>query len=119
MLLSRGWFSQAMVPDFWSTTKMVVLDTSTSTKAPSLALNTNISYFFPNGVPMSRSHQEDKGDFLEHLLGYFPGHRDWVPTLWIPRDVMVTAFAAESSMFAVACNEGRLIIGHVPPASDA
>ena len=74
----------------------------------------DMSRFFPNGVPMSRSDHWLSG---EHLVGYFPEHRVWVPILWIPRDVYITAFAAEPSIFAVACDDGRLIFGHVPLAS--
>jgi WD40 repeat protein len=65
-------------------------------------------------ITMSRSVDKQYG---EHLVGYFPGHRGPAPILWIPREVSITAFAAESSMFAVACNDGRMIFGQVPLVS--
>jgi WD40 repeat protein len=54
----------------------------------------------------------------QHLLGYFPKHRGGVPTLWMPKGVDISAFAAESSTFALGCDDGRLMIGRVPHALD-
>ena len=63
----------------------------------------------PPGFPLLR---RAGGDYLR---GRFPEYAQ-VPIIWMPKDVSISAFTAEPGVFALGCDDGRLMIGHVPPA---
>jgi len=76
-----------------------------------------ISWTFRNGTLISRPDTT----YVDHgkpLLGHFLEHRGGVPILCIPKDVCITAFTAESSTFALGCDDGRLMVGRVPHTLD-
>jgi hypothetical protein len=76
-----------------------------------------ISWTLRNGTLISEPDRE----FVSHgkpLLGHFPEHRGGVPILWMPHDVGISELIVESSIFALGCDDGRLMIGRVPHALD-
>jgi hypothetical protein len=78
-----------------------------------------IRWIFQNGSLISQPSEKRHGAYSgygEPLLGHFREHHGGVPILWMPRDVGISAFTVESSTFALGCDDGRLMIGHVPPA---
>ena len=75
------------------------------------------SWVFQSGIlisqPDGNNHHGSRG---QPLLGHFPEYPGGVPILWMPKDVDISVLVVESSMFALGCSDGRLMIGHIPPS---
>ncbi|KIL57197.1 hypothetical protein M378DRAFT_171995 [Amanita muscaria Koide BX008] len=63
-----------------------------------------------NGVPIW--HCRDKEQ--HYFSALFPQHQSPVPVLWIPRDLPVTAWTQGSSMIALGCGDGRVMLLRIP-----
>ncbi|KIL55323.1 hypothetical protein M378DRAFT_173714, partial [Amanita muscaria Koide BX008] len=49
-----------------------------------------------------------------YVAALFPQHQTPVPMLWIPNDISVMAWAQGSSMIALGCKDGRIILLRLP-----
>ncbi|KIL57014.1 hypothetical protein M378DRAFT_16554 [Amanita muscaria Koide BX008] len=68
----------------------------------------NISLW--HGVPIWHCRDEER----HYLAGLFSQHKSPVPVLWIPRHIYVTAWTQGSSMIALGCWDGRIILLRLP-----
>jgi WD40 repeat protein len=63
-----------------------------------------------HGVPVW--HYEDKEQ--RYLAALFSQHMNPVPVLWIPKQIPVTGWTQGSSMIALDCKDGRIILLQLP-----
>ncbi|KIL57161.1 hypothetical protein M378DRAFT_400427 [Amanita muscaria Koide BX008] len=64
------------------------------------------------GVPIWHCQEKDSKQHYFSVL--FSQHKNPVPVLWIPRDLHVTACTHRSSMIALGCRDGRVILVRLP-----
>jgi hypothetical protein len=57
-----------------------------------------------NGIPISRNCRGNR------LMGQFSEQHDCIPLLYVPTGVCIYSVAVGSSMFAVGCADGRLLL---------
>jgi WD40 repeat protein len=75
----------------------------------------DISQVSPRMVLISQSYDHGYGHCVR---GWFSGHHDGIPILQIPRDIEGGGtFIVGTSMFALASDDGRILIGRIPLAS--
>ncbi|KIL62309.1 hypothetical protein M378DRAFT_795001 [Amanita muscaria Koide BX008] len=65
-----------------------------------------------HGVPIW--HCQDKDSEQHYFAALLSQHKNPVPVLWTPRDLHVTAWTQGSSMIAVGCGDGRVILLRLP-----
>ncbi|KIL62312.1 hypothetical protein M378DRAFT_12905 [Amanita muscaria Koide BX008] len=65
-----------------------------------------------HGVPVC--HCQDKDSKQHSFAALFSQDKNPVPVLWIPREIPVTAWAQGSSMIALGCEDGRVILLRLP-----
>ncbi|KIL56610.1 hypothetical protein M378DRAFT_172546 [Amanita muscaria Koide BX008] len=53
-------------------------------------------------------------DAQHYVAALFPQHQTPVPVLWIPSDISVMPCAQGSSMIALGCKDGRIILLRLP-----
>ncbi|KIL62653.1 hypothetical protein M378DRAFT_165484 [Amanita muscaria Koide BX008] len=64
-----------------------------------------------HGVPILHCQKKDQ----HYFSALFSGHKSPVPVLWIPRDLHLSQCTQKSSMIALGCRDGRVIL--LRPAS--
>ncbi|KIL55303.1 hypothetical protein M378DRAFT_173720 [Amanita muscaria Koide BX008] len=67
-----------------------------------------------HGVPIRycRDYEQD------YFSALFPQRQDLVPVLWIPKDTHVELWTQGSSMIALGCKDGRIILLRLPTSHD-
>ncbi|KIL55706.1 hypothetical protein M378DRAFT_17705 [Amanita muscaria Koide BX008] len=67
---------------------------------------------FWHGVPIW--HCQDKDSEQHYFAALFPQQKSPVPVLWIPTQIPVTTWTQGSSMIALSCRDGRIILLRLP-----
>ncbi|KIL55253.1 hypothetical protein M378DRAFT_18111, partial [Amanita muscaria Koide BX008] len=68
----------------------------------------NTSFF--HGVPVWHCQDEEQ----HYFAAFFSQHQSLVPVLWIPKQISVTKWTQGSSMIALSCEDGRVILLRLP-----
>ncbi|KIL55631.1 hypothetical protein M378DRAFT_173474 [Amanita muscaria Koide BX008] len=90
-----------------------LIDNHTTTEGPTLEHLIQLPDIpLWHGVPIW--HCQDKDSGQHYLAALFSQHTSPVPVLWIPRDIPVTTWTQGSSMIALGCRDGRVIILRLP-----
>ncbi|KIL62673.1 hypothetical protein M378DRAFT_752536 [Amanita muscaria Koide BX008] len=63
-----------------------------------------------HGVPVWHCQNKDQ----HYFSALFSGHKSPVPVLWIPRGLGLSQWTQESSMIALGCRDGRVILLRLP-----